>query len=161
MGKTMNYKRTKSVTVPFVATIALALVCFGRAASADKLSPVGIWETVDDKTNKAKSHVQIWDHKGTLYGKIKILIDPDEPNPLCDKCPGKRHNKPVIGMIMMWGLKKDKKSDWWNDGEILDPDNGKIYRCKLKVTNGGKNLDVRGYLGISLLGRTQTWNRKK
>jgi uncharacterized protein (DUF2147 family) len=157
----MNHKKNKSVTIPLVATIALALLCFGRTASADKLSPVGTWKTIDDKTKKAKSHVKIWEHKGTLYGKIEILIKPDEPNPLCDKCPGKRHNKPVVGMIFLWDLKKDGGSEWWDDGRILDPDNGKIYRCKLKVTNGGKNLDVRGYLGIALLGRTQTWHRVK
>lgn len=141
------------ITAAFVLSVS-------HLASAESGSPVGVWETIDDATNKPKSHVQIWEHKGILYGKVVKLIDPDEPNPLCDKCEGKRYNKPVIGMIVMWGLKKSD-SEWWEGGHIMDPENGKTYRCKLKLTNGGKNLDVRGYIGISLLGRTQTWNHKK
>ena len=59
----------------------------------------------------------------------------------------------------MWGLTRESGEEWWESGSILDPDNGKTYRCKIRLTNGGKNLDVRGYVGISLFGRTQTWNR--
>ncbi len=148
---------------PWLGLSALIVVLHltsGPSARAGDLSPVGVWETIDDNTNKAKSHIQIWAHKGHLYGRVIKLIDSPEPNPLCDECEGKNHNKPIIGMIIMWQLKKEA-SGWWKGGHIMDPENGKTYRCKVRVTNGGRNLEVRGYIGISLLGRTQVWNRKK
>lgn len=156
-----NRMTKKLATISLFVAAAFVLTAMSQpAAAADTDSPVGIWKTIDDNTNKAKSHVQIWENKGVLYGKVVKLLDPPEPNPLCDKCKGKRYNKPVIGMIILWGLKKDDP-EWWKDGNIMDPDNGKTYGCKLKVTNGGKQLDVRGFVGFSLLGRTQTWHRVK
>ncbi|MDJ0761771.1 MAG: DUF2147 domain-containing protein [Myxococcota bacterium] len=150
-----------SMTAGILAVLIAAQIAgYSKVALAQSSSPVGVWKTIDDNSNKAKSHVQIWEHKGVLYGKIIKLIDPDEPNPLCDKCKGKHHNKPVIGMMIMWNLKK-ADSEWWEDGHIMDPDNGKTYRCKIKLVDGGKKLDVRGFIGISLLGRTQTWIRVK
>ncbi len=143
-----------------LALLTAAMLCGFSSSALAQGTPVGVWKTIDDNSGKAKSHVKIWEWKGALYGKITKLIDPDEPNPLCDKCKGKKHNKPVIGMQIMWGLKKSD-SEWWEEGWIMDPDNGKTYRCKIKIIGGGKKLDVRGFVGISLLGRTQTWIRVK
>lgn len=114
----------------------------------------GCWRTIDDKTGKIKSKVCIWTYKGVLYGKIKQLY-PADPDKKCTACGGNYKNKPIEGMMIMWGLKKG--SDAWEGGKILDPASGKVYGCKLWV-EGGK-LKVRGYLGISALGRSQTWVR--
>ena len=123
-----------------------------------ELSPVGMWKTIDDKTKEPKSFLQVWEKDGKYYGKVaKLILKPGEdPNPKCDKCKGAFKDKPVIGMTIMWGLKKD--GAWYSGGYIMDPDNGETYNCKIKVLDGGKRLEVRGYmLGISLIGRSQYW----
>jgi uncharacterized protein (DUF2147 family) len=123
-------------------------------------SPVGLWRTIDDKTGKEKSLIRIVETNGELHATIeKLFREPnEEPNPNCDKCPGDRKNKPVIGMTIMTGLKKAGSE--FEGGEILDPANGKIYRCKMWTAEGGKKLNVRGFIGVSLLGRTQVWIRE-
>jgi len=123
-------------------------------------SPVGLWRTIDDKTGKEKSLIRIVETNGELHATIeKLFREPhEEPNPNCDKCPGERKNKPVIGMTIMTGLKKAGSE--FEGGEILDPANGKIYRCKMWTAEGGKKLNVRGFIGVSLLGRTQVWIRE-
>lgn len=121
-------------------------------------SPVGMWKTIDDKTKEPKSYLEVWEKDGKMFGKIsKLILKPGEdPNPKCDKCKGAFKDKPVIGMTIMWGLKKD--GDWYSGGYIMDPDNGETYNCKIKVLDGGKRLEVRGYMfGISLVGRSQYW----
>lgn len=122
-------------------------------------SPVGMWKTLDDKTGEARSLIKVWTDKGELLGQIeKLFRKPSEnPNPLCDKCSGDNKDKPVIGMTVMWGLKEDGEE--WNGGHILDPDDGKIYKCKVELVDGGKKLEVRGFIGFALIGRTQTWVR--
>lgn len=122
----------------------------------------GTWMTIDDETGQAKSHVQVWVSNGVAYGKITKLLNrkPNEDkDPVCTECKGNLNGKKIIGMTMMWGLKQD--GDEWNGGKILDPKNGKTYKCKIKTKNGGQALDVRGYIGFSLIGRTQTWKRAK
>ena len=123
-------------------------------------SPVGLWRTIDDKTGKEKSLVRIVEANGELRATIeKLFREPhEEPNPNCDKCPGERKNKPVLGMMIMTGLKKAGSE--FEGGEILDPANGKIYRVKMWTAEGGKKLNVRGFIGVSLLGRTQVWIRE-
>lgn len=120
----------------------------------------GMWRTVDEN-GKIKSKVAIWSYKGVLYGRIKQLVPPN-PNKRCTKCrkvknkkTGKLEHPKIEGLLIIWGLKKG--SDAWDGGRILDPNNGKTYSCKV-WTEGGK-LQVRGYLGISLAGRSQTWIR--
>ena len=123
-------------------------------------SPVGLWRTIDDKTGKEKSLVRIVEANGELRATIeKLFREPhEEPNPNCDKCPGERKNKPVLGMMIMNGLKKSGSE--YEGGEILDPANGKIYRVKMWTAENGKKLNVRGFIGVSLLGRTQVWIRE-
>jgi uncharacterized protein (DUF2147 family) len=124
-------------------------------------SPVGLWRTIDDKTGKEKSLVRIVEANGELRATIeKLFREPhEEPNPNCDKCPGERKNKPVLGMMIMTGLKKSGSE--YDGGEILDPANGKTYRVKMWTAEGGKKLNVRGFIGVSLLGRTQVWLREE
>jgi uncharacterized protein (DUF2147 family) len=105
--------------------------------------------------------IRITETNGVLEGKIeKLFRDADQDqNPVCDKCSDVRKNQPILGMVMLNGLKKDGNE--YNGGEILDPNNGKVYRSKLKVAEGGKKLEVRGYIGMPLLGRSQTWVREQ
>ena len=123
-------------------------------------SPVGLWKTVDDVTGKVKSIVTIWEESGKLYGRVQKLVNPDpqDTNPRCNDCTGDQKGKPVIGLRILWDLQRD--GDGWSGGTILDPANGKTYRCRLALEEGGTKLKVRGFIGISLLGRTQHWLRE-
>ena len=126
-------------------------------------TPVGQWKTIDDETGKAKSIVEIYEKDGKLYGKVvKLFREPsEEQNPICDDCDedDPRYNKPVIGMVILEGLEFDG-DDEWEDGEILYPANGEVYDCYITLESEDK-LKVRGYIGVSLLGRTQYWYRVK
>ena len=124
-------------------------------------SPVGVWKTIDDKTGEAKSEVTITDTNGKLYGKVtKFLRKNTDPNKKCVDCKGAKKGQLIMGMNVVEGLWKE--GDQWVGGTITDPENGKEYSCKIKFKNGDTNqLEVRGFLGISLLGRTQTWYRVK
>lgn len=131
----------------------------GAAGASD--SPVGRWKTVNDATGKADSVVAIREEKGLFYGRIEKLIDPDpsDPNPACTKCEGDLKNKPVLGLQIVWDLKRS--GDGWSGGTILDPNNGKTYRCSISLADSGKKLKVRGYVGVSLFGRTEVWIREQ
>src|SRR5262245_61661128 len=94
-------------------------------------SPVGKWRTIDDQTGKPRSIVQISEKDGKLYGKSLELIDPEEPNPKCRKCPGDSKDKPVVGLTILWDMKK--AGNEWSGGKILDPKNGKVYKCSLRL----------------------------
>jgi uncharacterized protein (DUF2147 family) len=139
--------------------LATLTVLFATSALAQESSAVGRWTTIDDETKKPKSVIAIYEENGKLYGKIeKLFREPNEPeNPVCDKCEGALKNQPILGMVILRDLKKD--DDEWSGGTILDPGNGKTYKCKIAVQDGGKKLKVRGYIGMSLLGRTQHWVR--
>lgn len=121
-------------------------------------SVLGKWKTIDDETGKAKSIVEIYEKSGKIYGKVIEILDLDHKNDSCKKCSGTDADKPILGMIVIKGLKQD--GDEYNSGKILDPKNGKLYQCFITL-EGNEKLKVRGYIGISLLGRTQYWQRIK
>ncbi|MET0503540.1 MAG: DUF2147 domain-containing protein [Candidatus Binatia bacterium] len=128
---------------------------------AAELSPAGLWKTVDDNTGKPRGLVRLTQDSGAYQGKIeKIFPKPGEDqNPRCDKCEGTRHGQPIVGMTILWGL--TKQGDEYQGGEILDPETGRLYRVKMKIEDEGKKLLVRGFIGFSLLGRTQVWLREE
>ena len=140
--------------------VALPLAAASLLAQAAD-SPVGRWKTIDDGTGKPKSVVQIEQAaNGTLSGKVvEILQSNHGPNPTCDKCDGALKGKPIKGMTILWGLKPDGTAVW-GGGSVLDPAKGKTYKAKITLTEGGKKLQMRGYVGIEALGRTQTWVRE-
>lgn len=115
----------------------------------------GKWKTIDDETKQAKSIVEIYKKTdGSYYGKVsQLLIKPADPN--CTSCKDDRKGKPILGMEIIRGLKKD--GDEFTGGTITDPKTGKTYKCT--ITRSGDQLNVRGYIGLSLLGRTQTWQK--
>lgn len=119
---------------------------------AQETSAFGVWKTIDDETNEAKAYVEIYKVGDKMHGKItKLLIDPEDT--ICEKCPDDKKDKPVVGMEIIWDM--EKNGDQWIDGEILKPENGKIYSGKIWVEKG--KLQVRGYIGFMY--KTQTWLR--
>lgn len=140
-------------------TLATGLLLIAGSAFAATDTPVGTWKTIDDKTHQPKSIVEITDNNGELQAKVVKVLNSDEgPNPICKECDGARKNQPIEGMTIMWGVTKD--DDVWDGGKILDPKNGKQYKVKLTLTDGGQKLDVHGYIGFALLGRSQVWERQ-
>ena len=142
--------------------VLLAASLLGLAAFAQaQMTPLGAWHTIDDETNKPKAVIRISANaNGGLSGIVEKSLDPKpsaEPN--CEKCTDDRKGKPKIGMEIIRGGKKLDGKDVWEEGKILDPEKGTDYRLRLTMVDGGKKMEVRGYVGTPLLGRTQTWVR--
>lgn len=136
-----------------IATTLFSLCCM---VSMQAQSVLGKWKTIDDETGKAKSIVEVYEKDGKVYGKV-IEILTENKDSKCTKCSGSDKGKPIKGLVIIKGLSKDGNE--YSGGKILDPQSGKEYKCVIK-TNGNSKLDVRGYLGIQALGRTQTWLRQ-
>ena len=143
-------------------TLLLALPLAMAALSAHAAdSAVGRWKTIDDKTGKVKSIVEISQApNGTLSGKVVEILHSDKgPNPVCDDCDGANKGKPVKGMTILWNLKQDKGSTTkWSGGTVLDPANGKTYKSKLELQAGGKKLGMSGC--VTFICREQVWVRE-
>ena len=139
-----------------IAVALGALVLHGAALA--QANPVGLWKTIDDETKTEKSLVRIADNGGVLNGRIEKILDPAKQNDVCDKCSDERKGKPIVGLNIIRNAKPDESDkSLWTGGEILDPNNGKTYRLRLKPLDGGKQLEVRGYIGPFF--RNQTWIR--
>lgn len=137
---------------------AILFVAFSASALA-QMSPVGVWKTIDDETKKEKSLVRIKETNGVFTGTIEKFLDPaTKPDEVCDKCSDDRKGKLVLGMTIIRNIKANADDKGiWDGGDILDPNNGKVYRARLKPVDGGKKLEMRGYLGPFY--RTQVWLR--
>ncbi len=142
-----------------LALSLLAALLLPTPLAAQEPTPVGRWETIDDETGASRSIVTIWEEDGKLFGKIESLFRQpgEDPDPVCDRCEGDRKDQPIIGMTILWDLRRD--GDEYSGGHILDPNNGRIYRFRVAVEEDGMKLKVRGFIGFSLLGRTQYWHR--
>ncbi len=144
-------------------SLFLACVLAGSALSAlaQSTTPAGLWKTIDDGTKKDKSLVRIVETGGVFTGKVEKIVDPDSPkDATCKDCGDERKDQPVLGMTIIRNVKASTDDKMvFEGGDILDPNNGKVYRVKLKLVDGGAKLDVRGYIGTPMLGRTQTWIR--
>lgn len=145
-----------------LAMIASASVLLLLAAATGAQSPssaVGRWKTIDDATGKAKSIVEIYQAKdGRLAGKVVEILDlKDGPNPACDECKGANQGKPIKGMLILWGLRPDGAGKW-SGGRVLDPENGKDYKAKLQLLDGGRKLGMSGC--VAFLCRQQAWLRE-
>ncbi|MBP6776948.1 MAG: DUF2147 domain-containing protein [Piscinibacter sp.] len=138
-----------------------AALGLASALALAQSTPAGVWKTIDDATKKEKSLVRITDNAGVFIGKIEKLLDPTaKQDAVCDKCTDERKDKPILGMTIITGVKQSASAaDIWDGGHILDPNDGKVYKVRLSPADGGKKLDVRGYIGMPMLGRTQTWLR--
>ena len=127
------------------------------SASVFAQSPVGLWKTIDDATGKEKSSVRVSEAGGVVSGKIESIVDPAKQDSKCDECSDERKGKPVIGMTILRNVKKG--DGVWEGGDILDPNNGKVYRVRLTPSADNKKMQVHGYFGVAIFGRTQTWVR--
>jgi uncharacterized protein (DUF2147 family) len=136
-------------------SIATCLLAAAPLAFA-QATPVGLWKTVDEQKVE-KSHVRIAESGGVLSGKIEKLLDPTKQASVCDKCDGARKDKPVLGMTIVEGVKKNESEPYWDGGTILDPNDGKTYKVRMTPKDGGKQLEVRGFIGPFF--RNQTWTR--
>ena len=140
------------------ALAAILLTALG-GQFAENLSPAGRWKAIDDKTGEARGIVRIYEEHGALFGKIEAALKDGEEKEHCDLCRDERKGKPIIGLLVLRGLRK--QGDEYGGGDILDPDTGLVYRCKLRLLDEGKRLLVRGYLFAPLLGRSQIWIREE
>lgn len=134
-----------------------ALLAGAASLAAAQSTPVGLWRTIDDETKQEKSLVRIVDNAGMLVGKVEKLNDPSKQDAKCDKCTDARKDQPVLGMTIVEGVKKHPDESYWDGGTILDPNNGKVYRVRMTPKDGGKALEVRGFIGPFY--RNQTWLR--
>ena len=144
----------KKVLMALVATFVTG-VAFAQA------TPVGLWKSIDDETKTEKSLIRITEAGGVVGGRIEKLLGADaKQDAVCEECTDDRKGKPIVGMTIIRGVKKNAETDGlWDGGTILDPNNGKTYKLRLKPSVDGKKLEVRGYIGAPMLGRTQTWFR--
>ncbi|WP_417799524.1 DUF2147 domain-containing protein [Tenacibaculum sp.] len=138
--------------------ILFALLFTTVSLSMSAQTIFGKWENRDEETNKVDSVIEVYKKDGKAYAKIIEITDKNRQEALCDKCSGKRKNNPILGMNILTGLSKD--GDEWSGGKILDPKNGKEYKCYIKLENDNK-LKIRGYIGFAAFGRTAYWYRKK
>ena len=135
-----------------IASLAVSSAVFAQ------MSPVGTWRSFDEKTKEVKAELVVSENAGIVTGKITKLLRKDaDQNAICDDCTDDRKNKPIIGLEIVRGAKKAEGKDVWEDGKILDPENGKNYTLRLTPIEGGKKLEVRG--SVMGIGRTQTWVR--
>lgn len=154
----MTHPRTLLRATVLAATFAAAFTA--SAVALAQSTPAGTWHTIDDATGKPRGVIEISEKDGVYSGKLVKSLVPDEgPPKVCDKCTDSRKDKPIIGMTLLTGLHKTGDNEW-TGGEILDPESGKLYKCKMSLGDDGKKLNVRGFIGISLIGRTQTWLRQ-
>ena len=141
------------------AFMAVIMAWCGSVFAASVQSPIGVWRTIDDETHEPRALVAIHDEGGTLAGRIIRLYRAagEDPDPRCTKCPDERRDQPVVGMTILRNLHRE--GDTWIGGEILDPESGRIYRANVRLAANGSRLEVRGFIGFALLGRTQVWER--
>jgi uncharacterized protein (DUF2147 family) len=143
----------------FRAATLIALMSVSVAACA-QMTPLGLWKTISDKDGSVTSEVRIYEANGVLAGKIEKTYRADaKPDAKCLECKDDRKDQPIIGLEILRDLKKTDGKDVWEGGTVVDPDNGTVYRAKVTPIEGGKKLEMRGYVGTPLFGRTQTWVR--
>lgn len=146
----------------FLPTLVVVLVMLSAsalsAAAADARlgSPVGLWQALDD-SGKPEGLIRIFEANGLYYGRIEPSSSDDDRNARCTRCTGDRHDQPIIGLLLLRHLRPENGE--YVGGDILDPDTGRVYGCTVRLTDGGRELVMRGFLGISLFGRSQTWRR--
>jgi uncharacterized protein (DUF2147 family) len=151
----MPAKKTQKILIMACAAL-LSLSAVGHAAAA---SPIGLWQAVDPDSGKPTGWFAVTEHDGVYDGTlVKMFLRPgQDPNVVCSQCTDDRHNKPWLGLQIIRGMQRD--GDQYDGGTILDPRDGNVYDAMMQVSADGQTLTVRGFLGISFLGRNQYWTR--
>jgi uncharacterized protein (DUF2147 family) len=140
------------------STVFSLVLFFAMFFNGQSQTVLGKWKTIDDETGQPKSIVEIYEKSGKIYGKIVEILNPEKRKSVCSKCSGENKNAPILGLIIIKDLVKD--GDEYNSGKILDPLKGEEYKCLIAL-DGKDKLKVRGFVGVSLFGRTQYWYRVK
>ncbi|OIN91265.1 MAG: hypothetical protein AUJ20_11725 [Comamonadaceae bacterium CG1_02_60_18] len=149
--------KNRTLTIASKVLTASLFIVISAAAQA-QMTPVGLWKTIDDDGKTAKSLVRITEKDGVLSGTIEKIFDPAKAGNKCDKCSDERKDQPVLGMTILRNVRQDEQDKTlWGGGEILDPNNGKTYKTRLQPVDGGKTMEMRGY--IAFFYRTQVWQR--
>lgn len=141
------------------ALTGLLLASSACWAQTTATSPVGLWRTIDDKSGEVRGMVRLFESNGMIYGRIERILDPKAIGQVCEKCSGDRHDKPILGLDLVRGVRPDGPL-YWSGGEILDPETGRTYRVSMRLDDGGRKLDVRGSILGGLIGRSQIWIRE-
>lgn len=165
-GRSRSTRLTRGVALTALALLATPAALALRVASAAEAptaaapaqSPIGLWKTFDDRTGQARAIVRIYEENGRLFGRLEQSFRPGAERRICDVCSDERHDQPIIGLLVIRNLRPTGGE--WSGGDILDPDSGWVYRCKMRLEAHATHLIVRGYIGFSLLGRSQTWERQ-
>ena len=141
--------------------LAITVLAWCCAALGQAASPVGLWQTVSDRSGQPDGLVRIVEADGEFTGTVTAVFSPPakSANPLCESCAGELKDKPVVGMVILRGVRRSGSG--FSAGTILDPDDGRTYSCDLELADAGRRLKVRGYLGLRLFGRTEEWTRKE
>ncbi|HEX4266923.1 MAG TPA: DUF2147 domain-containing protein [Steroidobacteraceae bacterium] len=139
-----------------VLLLALPAPLLSAAADARLASPVGLWQPTDS-SGRPLGLIRIFEVNGLYYGRIEPSSPSDDRNARCTRCSGERHNQPIIGLVLLRHLRP--KNGEYVGGDILDPDTGRVYSCMMRLTDGGRQIIMRGYIGIPLLGRSGIWRR--
>ena len=144
-----------------IRTTLIAAALLIHAAAFAQTTPVGLWKIIDDKTKKERTLIRIVDTGGTLSGKIEKRLDPDaKAGDVCDKCADDRKDQPLQGLQLIRGITKNANTEnRWDGGTVIDPEEGKVYKARMTPIEGGKKLELRAYIGVPMIGRTQTWIR--
>ena len=127
------------------------------SGAPDLSSPAGRWQPIDEKSGKPLGLIRIYEDRGLFFGRIEPSSPTDDASRRCSKCTDERRNQPIIGLVLIRNMRL--QGDEYAGGDILDPDTGRIYGCKFRLIDGGRKLIMRGYFGMSLFGRSQTWQR--
>jgi uncharacterized protein (DUF2147 family) len=145
----------------FAKSLAFTALSLAASVALAQATPVGVWKTIDDKTKTERAQIRITEANGVITGRIEKLLAADaKQDAKCDKCEDDRKDKPMIGLEIIRGVKKNADdATLWDGGTILDAGEGKVYKVRMKPVEGGKRMEVRGFVGAPLLGRTQTWIR--
>ena len=138
--------------------VAALILTAAPAIALAQATPVGLWKTIDDKTKTERSLLRITESGGVITAKVEKLLAPDAKQ-VCDKCTDDRKDRPIIGMEVVRGVKAGSEAGVWEGGTILDAAEGKVYKVRMQPIEGGAKMEVRGFVGMPLLGRTQTWIR--
>jgi uncharacterized protein (DUF2147 family) len=134
----------------------LILILLTISISINAQDIFGKWHSTNDETGEVDSVIEMYEKEGKAYAKIVEINDTERQKAVCELCTGTNKNKPILGLEILSGLEKD--DDEWSGGEILDPRNGKVYNCYIKLVNPNK-LKLRGFIGVALFGKTKYWNR--
>ena len=147
-----------------LTAIALFTLLFAAIASPSQAAapkPDGKWEIISDQDNKPIAMIQLRTVRGVVSGVLTQSLRGESPYRVCDKCQGAQHNKRIIGMTVLWSMTPDPtKPLVWQGGQILDPDSGNIYSALLTLSDDGRTITMRGFVGIALIGRTQMWYKQ-